>query len=93
MNVCLMSYVPHYLVLRRIEVAVDSKCELNNAEIGGEMTSGLGDGIDEQVPYLAAKSPALRRIQLFQIFRKLQFGQTDLVPAVYNIVHFIQAQL
>ena len=52
MRVGLVADVPHHLVARGVEQAVDGDRDLAAAEVGAEVAADLADGVDQQLAHL-----------------------------------------
>jgi hypothetical protein len=62
-----MSYIPHDLVDRAVERAMKTKREFNDAEVRREMSTGLGDGLDELLANLSRELLKLPGLEPFEV--------------------------
>ncbi len=74
-HVGLVAGVPEDLVLGRVENPVQRDGELHHAEVGTEVTAGLGDRFDKEGPDLLRQLVQLLRAEPVQIARSPDTGQ------------------
>ena len=75
MGITLMPHVPDNLVLRRVKAAMQRHGQFHHAQIGRQVSPGLGNCIDQSGADLTAKLSALGITQVPQILRQMQIRQ------------------
>ncbi len=68
-GVTLVGRVEDEPILRAVESAVEGECQLDDAEIRGEMSAGPGDGLDDDVAAVLRDLRQLCVVQFLQIRR------------------------
>ena len=74
-RVGLVADVPDQAVVRRVEDVVQRDRQFDRAEAGGEMTAHLADRLDQEFAHFVRERGQLRRRQLAQVGRGLDFRQ------------------
>ncbi len=80
MHIALVAGVEEDLVLRRVEDPVQGDGQLDHAEVGPEVSAGLGDGVDEERPDLFGELLQLLGGEPVQVTRSVDAGQQ--IPSV-----------
>src|SRR5262249_26245706 len=70
-RVALVGGVPDEPVFGRVEHAVQGERELDHPKIGGEVTSGLGDRLDDGLSAVLGELSELPRTQALEVTRTL----------------------
>ena len=69
MGIALVPYVKDQAIPGRVKHPMDGYCQLHHAQIGRQMSAGLGHAPDEKRPQLPTELLHLLVIQFFYIFR------------------------
>jgi len=67
-DVPLMADIPDHAVARGVQCAQDAECQLDDAEVGREVSAGLRHRVDELVTDLFRQHAQLRAIERLEVF-------------------------
>ena len=68
MDICLMAYIPYDFIRREVKTIFQSHRQFHHAQIRRQMTAGLGNLLQKELPQFLAEEFQLAFIQFFDIF-------------------------
>src|SRR5207244_2678309 len=80
-RVGLVTDIPDKLIVRRAEDIMKGHGKFDGTKPGPQVSSDLGDRVDEEFPQFGADNLQLRDSQLPEILRGIDMGEVLLLPA------------
>ena len=67
MGIRLMSHIPDYLVVRKIQKQMECHSQLHSSQIGTQMSTRHTDGLNQKLSYFLCQLPVLFRVDLLYV--------------------------